>query len=222
MVHLDCVNGFYFIRERGKKRLKSLGRIPEKQAREQFKLWKDEQAKFIAWEKRINPMPQGQFDIVLTDPPWRYDFSKTDNRAIENHYPTMDLADICKLKIPAAENSVLFLWATAPKLIEALEVIKAWGFQYKTNMVWVKDKIGMGFYVRGRHEHLLIATKGKPKVPATVDRQDSVIFGSRDEHSSKPKTVYDIIESSYPNLSYIEIFARSKHSEKWAAWGNEI
>lgn len=217
----DC---YFIVEQKDGKRiyLKNLGKIVKEQAQEQLALYKKEQKRLEDWKNAIKPMPSGSFDIIYADPPWRYDFSRTDNRAIENNYPTMELKDICKLKIPSAEDSVLFLWATAPKLLEAFEVIRAWGFEYKTNMVWIKDKIGMGYYVRGRHELLLIAIKGRPKVPATIDRQDSIIFGGRTEHSEKPHSVYDIIESSYPGSKYLEIFARQKHSDKWEAWGNEV
>lgn len=220
---LHKINNYYYIRDgRNGTLLKSLGRVSKEQAQEQLARYKEETAKLEKWKSEIKSMPAGSFDIIYSDPPWRYDFSKSENRAIENQYPTMELKDICKLKVPSADDSVLFLWATAPKLIEALEVVKSWGFDYKTNLVWVKDKIGMGYYVRGRHELLLIAIKGRPKVPATIDRQDSVIFGARGEHSEKPHSVYDFIESSYPENSYLEIFARKKHSDKWHAWGNEL
>jgi N6-adenosine-specific RNA methylase IME4 len=220
--YCGCYSIVETTKDRKQKCLKSLGRITQEQAQEQLALYKEETVKLEKWKSEIKPMPEGSFDIVYADPPWRYDFSRTENRAIENQYPTMELKDICKLKIPSADDSVLLLWATAPKLLEAFEVIKGWGFEYKTNMVWVKDKIGMGYYVRGRHELLLISVKGKPKVPATIDRQDSVIFGSRKEHSEKPHSVYDFIESSYPDSKYIEIFARNKHSDKWQVWGNEV
>jgi N6-adenosine-specific RNA methylase IME4 len=202
--------------------VKSLGKISKEEAQKQLAFFKEENKRLELWGKTVKPMPEGKFDIIYADPPWRYDTTQSACRAIENNYPTMELNDICKLKIPSADNSVLFLWATAPKLFEAFEVIKKWGFKYRTNMVWIKDKIGMGYYVRGRHELLLIAIKGRPKVPATADRQDSIIFGGRTEHSEKPHSVYDIIESSYPDSKYIEIFARKKHSEKWEAWGNEM
>jgi len=225
MTFVQTVKGFrYIVEQKGTTRtfLKSLGRITKEQAQEQLALYKEETFKLEKWKNEIKPMPVGLFDIIYADPPWRYDFSRSESRAIENNYPTMELKDICKLKIPAGDDSVLLLWATAPKLLEAFEVIKGWGFEYKTNLVWVKDKIGMGYYVRGRHELLLIAVKGKPQLPATMNRQDSVIFGTRGEHSEKPRTVYDFIESSYPESKYIEIFARNKHSDKWTVWGNEI
>ena len=95
-----------------------------------------------------------KYNIIYADPPWRYDFSKSNNRKIENQYPTMTVDEICNLPIPTSKNAVLYLWATAPKLLEALKVMKAWGFEYKTNAVWDKDAIGMGFWFRGQHELL--------------------------------------------------------------------
>jgi N6-adenosine-specific RNA methylase IME4 len=216
----DC----YYIHERkeGKEiSIKSLGRISKEEAQQQLVIWKEESIRLANW-KKLNPMPNGTFDIIYADPPWRYEHPISNSRKIENQYPTMELGDIKTLKIPVAEDSILFLWATAPKLTEAMDVINAWGFLYRTNLVWVKDKIGMGYYVRGRHELLLIATKGKPKVPATADRQDSIINAGRGEHSEKPQVTYDIIESAFPNGKYLELFARQKHSDKWTVWGNEV
>ena len=86
-----------------------------------------------------------KYQIIYADPPWRYDFSKDNADKIENHYPTMALQEICELDIPSDDNSVLYLWATAPKLLEALAVMKAWGFKYKTQMIWDKELIGMGY-----------------------------------------------------------------------------
>jgi len=170
----------------------------------------------------IKPIEEigGKFDIIYADPPWEYNFSVSDSRAIESHYPTMKLDEICKLKIPAAENAVLFLWVPQPKLREGLKVIDAWGFEYKTGMVWVKDRIGMGYYVRGKHELLLIATRGKPELPLPENRPESVIEAPRTNHSEKPKVIYDIIEKMYPNKRYLEMFARSQH-DGWVAWGHE-
>ncbi|MEM4099012.1 MAG: MT-A70 family methyltransferase, partial [Candidatus Micrarchaeaceae archaeon] len=86
--------------------------------------------------------PQGKFAVIYADPPWKYDFVTSQTRAVENHYPTMELGDIKKLPVPAADDAILYLWAPPAKLEDALQVMNAWGFQYKTNMVWVKDRIG--------------------------------------------------------------------------------
>jgi N6-adenosine-specific RNA methylase IME4 len=163
----------------------------------------------------------GPFDVLYADPPWRYEFAETDNRAIENHYPTMDLQGICDLKPPVLENAVLFMWATATKIDEALAVIEAWGFDYKTSMVWVKDKIGMGYYVRNQHELLLIAKRGEIPVPAPDCRPSSVVEAPRVEHSRKPDEFYELIETMYPGRVYGEMFARRRRAG-WGSWGNQV
>ena len=166
------------------------------------------------------PLPKGVFDLILADPPWRYEFAESNTREVENHYPTMTLDDICAIDPPAADDSVLYLWATSPKLTEALQVIEAWGFEYKTSMVWVKDKIGMGYHARARHELILIATRGTPGVPEPANRPDSVIEAPRTEHSAKPDRLQELIETAYPDRSYLEMFAR-RPRDGWAVWGNE-
>ena len=90
------------------------------------------------------PLPQGPFEVILADPPWQLAATPTAAYAPENHYPTMALAEIKALAVPAAEDAVLFLWAVSCLLPEALEVMAAWGFEYKTNLVWVKPSIGLG------------------------------------------------------------------------------
>jgi N6-adenosine-specific RNA methylase IME4 len=140
---------------------------------------------------------QVRYPVIYADPPWRYEHAKTESRAIENHYPTMSLKDICDLPVSdlATDDAVLFLWTTSPKLEEAMQVIAAWGFTYRTSMVWIKDKIGMGYYARSRHELLLIATRGSIPVPETRARFDSVLIAPRQEHSAKPAEMYSRIES---------------------------
>ena len=166
-----------------------------------------------------------RFPIIYADPPWRYENPPigATNRAIENHYPTMSLEEICALPVAqlATENAVLFLWATAPKLAECMKVIEAWGFNYRTNMVWVKDKIGMGYHVRNQHELLLIAKRGEVPVPLPEARVSSVLKAPRVEHSAKPAEFYGVIERMYPELPKIELFSRASR-EHWAAWGNQV
>lgn len=163
------------------------------------------------------------YPVIYADPPWQYEHTKTENRAIENQYPTMTLEDICKLPVStiASKDCVLFLWATSPKLAEAMRVIESWGFVYRTCMVWLKDKIGMGYYARQKHELLLIATKGELPVPKPENRPESVIFAPRTEHSKKPVEFYDIIEKMYPEYARIELFSRSA-KEGWDTWGNQV
>ncbi len=166
-----------------------------------------------------SPLPEGVFDVIYADPPWQYDNSGISGAA-ENHYPTMTTEDICALKVPSAENSVLFLWVTNPMLQDGLLVAKAWRFAYKTNMVWIKEKAGQGFYVKGQHELLFICVKGNYRPNDSIYMR-SVVSSAREEHSAKPSVFYDIIEELYPDGKYLELFARVQHP-KWTAWGNEV
>ena len=163
------------------------------------------------------------YPVIYADPPWRYEHSRTDNRQIENHYPTMDLTQICALPVGevAAPDAVLFLWATSPKLAESMQVIDAWGFTYRTCMVWDKEVIGMGYYARQQHELLLIATRGNLPTPEPANRPPSVVRVRRPtEHSEKPTEFYALIESMYPEYARIELFARNAR-QGWAVWGNQ-
>ena len=162
-----------------------------------------------------------EFEVVYADPPWRYDFSKSDSREIENQYPTMTVDEICALKIPSAKNSVLYLWATAPKLREALQVMAAWGFEYKSHGIWDKEIIGMGYWFRGQHELLLVGTKGKFSPPPQPLRIGSVIRERRSKHSKKPNAVRDLIASWFPDKNRVELFARQE-TVGWSVWGNEV
>ena len=160
----------------------------------------------VRTERKAQQIPDGKYQVIYADPPWRYDFSQSESREIENQYPTMDIEDICSLPVSgmADENCILFLWATNPKLREALRVVEAWGFEYKTNMVWVKDKIGMGYYVRQKHELLLIATKGDHMTPPPDKRPESVLCADRTKHSKKPLEFYDLLDGMYPDTKKIE------------------
>ena len=168
-------------------------------------------------------LPDGKFALIYADPPWQYDFAEDEDRAIENHYPTMPLAELEVLPVAdlAAEDCLLWLWTTSPKLREAMRLIEAWGFEYKTSLVWVKDKIGMGYYARQQHELLLVAKRGNPPAPAPEDRPPSVISAPRTAHSAKPEEVYSILERLYPEVAKVELFARSRRPG-WAAWGNQV
>lgn len=164
---------------------------------------------------------QGQtFPVLLADPPWRYESVQSANRAIENHYPTMTIDEMADLYVPAAEDAVLFCWATSPKLRDAFDLLDAWDFTYKTCLVWVKDKIGMGYYARQQHELLLVATRGNLPVPDPGDRPSSVFHGRREEHSKKPPIAHEMIETMYPLYRKCELFARESR-EGWTVWGNQ-
>jgi len=175
-----------------------------------------------------SPLPAGTYDVILADPPWSFSEGGHaqgvyPNRYARNHYPPMGLEEIKGLgeKLPVAEDAVLFLWVPATLLKHGLEVVEAWGFTYKSNLVTVKDKLGMGNYFRIRHEFLLLGVKGRIGVPLPGSRQDSVLEVRRGKHSEKPEEVYEMIERMYPGKTYLELFARKKR-ENWQAWGNEI
>jgi len=162
-----------------------------------------------------------KYSVIYADPPWRYDFSNTKNRKIENHYGTMSIEDICNIKIETERDCVLYLWATAPKLLEALSVIKAWGFEYKTQMIWDKEIIGMGYWFRGQHEILIVATKGNISPPEQGKRISSIYKEKRTRHSKKPDKIREYISEWFRDVNKIELFAREK-TEGWDVWGNEV
>jgi N6-adenosine-specific RNA methylase IME4 len=167
------------------------------------------------------PLPQDPFAIVYADPPWQ--LGNPDGPfAPENHYPTMPLEEIKELTVPAAEDALLFLWAVNCLLPQAIEVMAAWGFAYVTNLAWIKPSIGLGRWVRNRHELLLLGRKGGFRAPELEDLPDSVIEAPRGRHSQKPERVYELIEQMYPQASRLELFARGRPRPGWAFWGNEV
>lgn len=161
------------------------------------------------------------FGLVLADPPWRYAFSRSSSRRVENQYPTMRVEEICALVIPASDDAVLYLWATAPKLREALRVVDAWGFDYRTHAVWTKRRLGMGYWFRNQHELLLVGVRGKVSPPPPPLRVSSLIEGTHAHHSKKPESVYAMLERQHPDKRRVELFARNER-EGWAHWGNEL
>lgn len=169
-----------------------------------------------------------KYDIIYADPPWRYDFSKDSADTIEAHYPTMSVEEIMALDVPSAKNAVLYLWATAPKLQEALDVIKAWGFDYKTHAIWDKGWVGMGYWFRGQHELLMVGVKGKFSPPEQTLRISSIIKQNKGQHSAKPNYVREMIHEWYPKASKLEMFCRQNQPNllqpdaEWDVWGNEL
>lgn len=167
------------------------------------------------------PLPAGLFDLILADPPWPSQNPDSD-WAPEKHYPTMPIADLCALPVPAAGDAVLFLWAVAAQLPDALRVIDAWGFTYHGQLVWTKPRPpGLGTWVRYRHEPLLIATRGDWSPPEPDRRADSVITAPRAKHSQKPAVVHELIERMHPHATRLELFARQSRPG-WTGWGNQL
>jgi len=183
-------------------------------------------ARRLIKKEEVNDVPKvdGKYRIIYADPPWQYGDKLTDGYgAADNHYPTMSIQELCELPIKelADENAVLFLWVTSPMLEECFEVIKAWGFKYKTSFVWDKVKHNMGHYNSVRHELLLVCTKGSC-LPDNNKLFDSVVSIERsDKHSEKPEYFREIIDALYPYGKKIELFARKKVNG-WDVWGNQI
>ena len=179
-------------------------------------------ADLILGPKRHADMPTAnrRYQVIYADPPWRYSFSKSNSRKIENQYSTMTIDDICGLDVPADDNCVLYMWATSPKLVEAMRVIDAWGFKYKTHAIWDKEILGMGYWFRGQHELLMVAVRGTFSPPEPSMRVSSVMRERRTKHSKKPTFIRDMIAEWFPDASKLEMFARSK-GEGWDVWGNE-
>jgi len=175
--------------------------------------------------------PKGTYDCILADPPWQYRvYYKSDaaHGAAEAHYPTMKLDEIKALPVVdiAAKDCALFLWVTMPCLQEGLEVLKAWGFRYKTMaFTWVKLNrdgtpwFGLGHWTRGNPELCLLGTRGKVKRIARNVPQ--LIMSQRQEHSRKPKEQYERIARLIEPKNPIELFARRKE-RGWDVWGNEV
>ena len=171
-------------------------------------------------------LPAGPFSIILADPPWRFS-SNSDARPGRNprrHYPCMTDAEIAALPVRgiAAPDALLLMWTTAPMLVRSLPILPAWGFRYVSQLVWVKHAIGTGFWVRNRHELILIATRGRFACPRPAPFGDSVIVANRREHSRKPDALHAMVEAvpAWAGLRKVELFARAPR-EGWMTWGND-
>lgn len=174
-----------------------------------------------------------KYQIIYADPPWQYKVwsKKGKGRSAENHYKTMSVDEIINLKkfidYISDDNCILFIWITYPCLKEAIKVIEAWGFKYKTcGFAWIKRNKksnswfwGMGYWTRANSELCLIATKGKIKRISKKIHQ--IIDTPIEEHSKKPSIVRDKIVELIGDLPRIELFAREKVNG-WDAWGNEV
>lgn len=174
--------------------------------------------------------PNKKYNIIYADPPWEYFlYQKQDWRGTANkHYNTLTIEKIKKLPVKqiSDKNCILFLWGTWPNLQECLDVIKAWGFKYKTiGFNWIKTNstnskcfFGMGHYTKSNSEFCLIATKGT--IPIISNKISSVLHSSIQKHSKKPDIIRDKILQLVGNLPRIELFARTK-VHGWDTWGND-
>ncbi|TGQ95997.1 hypothetical protein EN851_07680 [Mesorhizobium sp. M8A.F.Ca.ET.208.01.1.1] len=194
-------------------------------------------------------LPAKKYGVIYADPEWSFAPYSTEtgmDRSPDNHYPTSDLLTLMQRDVGAiaAKDCVLFLWATAPMLVEAICVLDAWGFawierdpntgylapnkahaRYVSHWAWLKNRVGTGYWARGKHEILLIATRGNPVAPAMGDQLDSwceamAVEADVGRHSAKPDVFASWIERHWPNTPKIELNARQVRPG-WDAWGNE-
>lgn len=167
------------------------------------------------------------FDVIVADPPWRFE-TWSDNgqrKGAAHQYDVMSLDDIKSLPVCnlAQRDAVLLLWATAPMLPDAIEVMRAWGFNYKSEMVWRKItlnhkvRMGTGYWCRSMHESILIGTIGKP---SKVRAFPSIFDGVAREHSRKPDEFFDIVDRHTAGLRRLELFSRQSRPG-WETWGHE-
>ncbi len=208
------------------------------------------QAREVELATRQAALPQKKYGIIYADPEWRfepYSLETGMDRAADNHYPTSDLLTLMRRDVGAIadEDCVLFLWATAPMLVEAICLLDAWGFayidrdpstgflapnkvrcRYVSHLAWLKQKIASGYWNRGKHEVLLIATRGSPVAPAMGEQLeswlhvDAAIEADATKHSAKPDIFAEWIEQQWPNTPKIELNAR-RARPGWDVWGYE-
>lgn len=183
-------------------------------------------------EAVVVAVAEGQFSTFVADPPWRYGNTST-RGAAEDHYPTMSIDELCDLDVVrdhAADQAHLYLWATAGHLPDAFRVMDAWGFDYKTYLVWIKPQMGMGNYFRISTEVVLFGVRGGLR---TNHRGLMNYFQARrGKHSSKPAMFHDLVMKASPG-PYLELFSRcqadtmlmgcgcAKCRLGWSAWGNQ-
>lgn len=169
-------------------------------------------------------LPVAKYGVIYADPEWRFETYGENgmDRSADNHYPTSDLDAILQRPVAsiAADDAVLFLWATVPMLPQALQVMSAWGFDYKSHLIWRKNRAGNGYWFRNKHELLLVGTRGDLPAPAMGTQFDSVLDEPVGSHSEKPDAFYDVIERYFPTLPKIELNAR-RSRPGWSAWGLE-
>jgi N6-adenosine-specific RNA methylase IME4 len=165
------------------------------------------------------------YAVIYADPPWRFEpYSRETgmSRAADNHYPTLGTDDIAAIPIPAVKDSILFLWATSAMKQDALRVMAAWGFTYKTTYYWHKPGRGHGYWsCVDQVEELLVGTRGRVPAPVPGMQPPQVQMYPRGRHSAKPDEFRVMIEQLFPTAPKIELFARGTPASGWDAWGKD-
>lgn len=174
-------------------------------------------------------IPKGGYSAILVDPPWSYKMysDKRYGKSPDQHYDCMDIGQLYALRdeilFAAGPDCALFMWAVWPMLPDALELMAAWGFKYKTGGAWHKKTVhgktafGTGYIFRSASEPFILGTIGRPEIKNRSTR--NVIEAAVREHSRKPDEQYTLLENLFPG-PYLELFSRTDRPG-WASWGNE-
>lgn len=170
-----------------------------------------------------------KYAILYADPCWDYDgreqHNKVErNKSVGDHYNTMTLEELKKLKVPDITDSdaLLFLWTSSPHLPQAIELMKSWGFEYKTiAFVWDKQKVNVGYYTMSQCEICIVGKKGKIPRPRGAKNIRQFFSQERTRHSAKPAEFRNRITQMFPEQKKVELFAREK-VDGWDCWGNEV
>lgn len=169
------------------------------------------------------------YSIIYADPAWDYD-GRTQHNGLSStgdaktHYQTMTLSNLKQLKVPSIceKDCLLFLWSSSPHLDQAIELMKAWGFEYKTiAFVWDKQKVNPGYYTMSQCEICLVGKKGNIPTPRGSRNIRQFLSEERTRHSAKPNEIRNRIHQMFPTQKKIELFARERF-HGWDCWGNEV
>lgn len=168
--------------------------------------------------------PAGGFSVILCDPPWRFagNSAAKPGRNAMRHYDCLTVKEMAAMPVAdalAADDAVMLMWVTVPFAEQAFTLMRAWGFRYKSQLVWPKQRIGTGYWARNRHELVYIGRRGLFPCDAAMF-PDSIIPGAQREHSRKPGWIHDMIDAAHPDARKIELFARAPR-KGWCVWGNE-
>jgi len=190
--------------------------IKKEEKKEERKLKLQEQRDLIA--SGSLELPSGVFEVIVIDPPWNYgrDYDPDSSR-VANPYPEMSQSELLSINLPSADDSVLFLWTTHAFLWDAKQLLDGWGFTYKATLVWDKQQMGMGAWLRMQCEFCLVGIKGKPVWSNT--RWRDIISEQRREHSRKPESFYNLVEEVTVGRK-LEYFSRQKRAG-WEVFGDE-
>lgn len=175
----------------------------------------------------FDPLPPLSYDVIVVDPPWPFDLysNRGNHKSAAAHYNIMSIDQIVALPVGtlAQRDALLLLWITAPRLPESLSVMSAWGFAYKTTIVWRKTtasgkvRMGTGYWARTMHESVLLGTMGSP---AKISAFPSIFDGVAREHSRKPEEFYALVNKHTSGLRRADLFARASRPG-FDGWGAE-